>query len=293
MVMRAADRDRHRPFPVSEDMSDAGADGRARRIAPPDVPGHGPATRLPAVDTGAMAPCLRPGPVTRRTVTGVRPDGSGAIGRVRNGGRSVPVMPNRMGACPTADGTPSAVDADMVPIPEARRRDVDRTRIRFAPSGLPGPGISGCPAGTGVFPRRPGGTVRPDAGRAPARPGPFPPFPRHPPAWAGTEAASTVRPPRPVAPVTEPLPGNRGRGRECTGPGQPLPKRPDRPSVRNPGNRGRPGRSRTGNPIRPSPGPSIDAGTGIPDIVTGSWGGRPPSGRSPQPGASVNTGRKD
>ncbi len=90
-------------------MFDAGADRRACRIAPPDVPGHGPATRLPAVDTGAMAPCLRPGPVPRRAVTGVRPDGSGAIGRVR-----------------------------------------------FAPFGLPGPGISGCPAGVCVFPRRPG-----------------------------------------------------------------------------------------------------------------------------------------
>ncbi len=43
MVMRAADRDRHRPFPVSEDMSDAGADGRACRIGryPPSGPdGH-------------------------------------------------------------------------------------------------------------------------------------------------------------------------------------------------------------------------------------------------------------
>ncbi len=41
------------------------------------------------------------------------------------------------------------------------------------PSGFPSPGISDRPAGTGVFPHRPGGTVRPDAGRAPARPGPY------------------------------------------------------------------------------------------------------------------------
>ncbi len=155
----AVDRDRHRPFPVSGDMSDAGADGRARRIAPPDAPGHGPATRLPAVDTGAMAPRLRPGPVPRRAVTGVRPDGSGATGRVR-----------------------------------------------FAPFGLPGPGISGCPAGVGVCPCHPGGTVRPDAGRAPARPGPFPLFPRHPPAW-GRDRSDVHGPAArgPVAPVTEPL----------------------------------------------------------------------------------------
>ncbi len=255
----AAEHDRHRPFPVSEDMSDAGADGRARRIAPPDVPAHGPATRLPAVDRGAMAPRLRPGPVPRRAVTGVRPDGSVATGRVRNGGRSVPVMPGRTGACPAADGTPSAVDADMVPIPEARRRDAVRARIRSAPFGLPGPGISGCPAGVGVFPRRPGGTVRPDTGRAPARPGPFPSFPRHPPAWGRDR--SGVHGPAPAGP----LPRSRSRSpeaadRDVNAPPRASLSRNGRtvlrsgagPPVRNPENRGRPGRS-----VRPRQAPGM------------------------------------
>ncbi len=130
----------------------------------------------------------------------------------------------------------------MVPIPEVRRRDADRARIRFAPSGLPGPGISGCPAGVCVFPCRPGGTVRPDTGRAPARSPSFPAIRRR---GARTEAASTVRPPAdPWRRSRSRSPKSRGQGRERIGPGQPLPKRPDRLSVRSGPSGPRPGKPR-------------------------------------------------
>ncbi len=68
------------------------------------------------------------------------------------------------------------------------------------------------------------------SGRITARSLPFPAIRRR---GAGTEAASTVRPP------ADPWPRSRSRslksrGQQCerTGPGQPLPKRPDRLSVR-------------------------------------------------------------
>ncbi len=173
----AADRDCHRPFPVSEDMSDAGADGRVRRIAPPVF-------RAPEY------------PAVRRASVSFRAARAGPSGRI--------------------------------------------------PAVLP---------------------------PAPARSLPFPALRRR---GAGTGAASTVRPP------AGPLPRSRSRSpeaadRDVNAPPRASLSRNGRtvlrsgagPPVRDPGNRGRPGRSRTGNPVRPSPGPSIDAGPGFRDIVTG------------------------
>ena len=201
--------------------------------------------------------------------------------------RPVPVIPARMGACPTVDETPSAINADVVPVPEVRCRDIDRARIRFAVPGPAGPWMSDRPAGIGIFPRRPAGTVGPDPGGAPACPDPLPPLFGHALTRGGDQCridGPTAS--GPVPPIPKPVLECRRQCPEYAGPGRLL-KQPDRLSIR-----GRSADPETrkpqptqavaaGSSIRPSPVLCMDAGTGTLNIVTGSQGGRPPFGRPP------------